>query len=109
MEPTGPTATDAAYRGIAVPYADIIELLRDATGADDAWAAALGPAVRLDGDLFLDSLSVSAFADRLRARYGDGVDLLGHITTLDIDAIIDLSIADVTSYVISAYLSAGRG
>ncbi|WP_432840601.1 hypothetical protein [Dactylosporangium sp. CA-092794] len=80
----------------------VAELLREATGEDAEWLARLGPATRLDGDLFVDSLELTAFAERLAARFGPGVDLAGHIAGLGLDALLRLSIADVASYVDAA-------
>jgi acyl carrier protein len=98
-------SAERAEPAASVPCGDIIELLRDATGADAAWAAAIGPTTRLDGDLFLDSLAVTALAGSLQARYGARIDLLAHVAALDIDQIIELSVADVASYVSSQAVS----
>ncbi|WP_432988973.1 phosphopantetheine-binding protein [Dactylosporangium sp. CA-233914] len=77
----------------------VVELLREVTGEDAEWLAGLGPATRLDGDLFLDSLELAALSERLAARFGPGVDLAGHIAGLELEALLGLSVADVSSYV----------
>ena len=78
---------------------EIIELVRQATSEDVAWAAGLGPDTRLDGDLLMDSLEVAALAASLRDRYNGGFDLVAYVGTLDVDGIIDLTIADVARHV----------
>jgi acyl carrier protein len=78
---------------------EIAGLLRDAVGEDGAWQAGIGPHTRLDGDLFLDSVELAALSAALRRRYGDQVDLAGHVAGLDIDAIIDLTLAQVADLV----------
>lgn len=78
---------------------EILILLKDAIGEDDAWLAGAGPDTRLDGDLLLDSIEMAAFAQRLAARYGAEVDLLGHVSSLDVDGIVALSVADVAALV----------
>ncbi|MBR7835555.1 hypothetical protein KDL01_19925 [Actinospica durhamensis] len=78
---------------------EIADLLCAALGQDTAWRAALGPATRLDGELFLDSLELAAFGAALTARYGEPVDLPAYVAGLDIDAIIELTLAQVAEYV----------
>jgi acyl carrier protein len=77
----------------------VAELLREVTGEDAAWLAGIGPATRLDGDLFLDSLELAALGDRLAAAYGPGVDLPGYVAGLDFEALLELTVGDVSSYV----------
>jgi acyl carrier protein len=77
----------------------VAELLREVTGEDRQWAAGIGPGTRLDGDLFLDSLEVAALHERLAARFGPGVDLAGFVAGLDFEALLSLTVADVSSYV----------
>jgi hypothetical protein len=79
--------------------ATVAELLREVTGESAEWLAGLGPATRLDGDLFLDSLEVAALGEGLAARYGPAVDLAGFLAGLQFEALLELSIADVASYV----------
>ncbi|MET7396054.1 phosphopantetheine-binding protein [Dactylosporangium sp. NPDC005572] len=82
----------AAQRAVA-------ELLREVTGEDAEWLAGLGPATRLDGDLFLDSVELVALSEALAARFGPAVDLAGHVAGLDFDALLTLTLADVADYV----------
>jgi acyl carrier protein len=77
----------------------VAELLREVTGEDEAWLSGIGPATRLDGDLFLDSLELTALGARLAAVYGPGVELLAFVAGLDLEALLGLSVADVASYV----------
>jgi len=82
--------------------ADIAALLREVTGEDDGWQAGIRPDSRLDGDLRLDSVEVAALGVALRHRYGDRVDFVGFVATLDIDQLIALTVADVADYVARA-------
>ena len=77
----------------------VVELLREVTGEDAEWVAGIGPDTRVDGDLFVDSIELLALSARLAERFGPAVDLAGHIAGLDLDALLRLTIADVTSYV----------
>jgi acyl carrier protein len=83
----------------SVLVGEIAGLLREVTGEDAEWSAALGPRTRLDGDLFVDSVELAALSDALRSRYGGRVDLAGHVADLDLDGIIALSLGDVADLV----------
>jgi acyl carrier protein len=79
--------------------AEITQMLVDVTGEDAAWGAAITPATELEGDLRLESIEVVALADRLRARYGEAIDLPAFYAELDIDQLIGLTVGDVVDYV----------
>ncbi|HEU5356546.1 MAG TPA: hypothetical protein VFU65_18885 [Actinocrinis sp.] len=82
--------------------AQIAALLREITGEDEQWLAALGPHTRLDADLLLESVELAQLGDALAGRYGEQVDLVGHVATLELDEILAFTIADVAVYVASA-------
>ena len=88
--------------------AQIAALLREITGEDEQWLAALGPRTRLDADLLLESVELAELGDALARRYGERVDLVGHVATLELDQIIALSIADVAAYVAARTTGGGR-
>jgi hypothetical protein len=81
--------------------AQIGALLREVTGEGEQWLAALGPHTCLDADLLLESVELAELGDALARRYGEQVDLVGHVATLELDQIIALTIADVAAYVAS--------
>lgn len=68
------------------------------TGEDEQWAATVTPASRLEGDLRLESVEVTALAERIREAYGERADLMAFLAELDIDQLIALTVADVISY-----------
>ena len=87
--------------------AQVAALLREVTGEDEQWLAALGPRTRLDADLLLESVELAELGDALARRYGEQVDLAGHVASLDLDQIIEFTIADVAAYVATC-LAGGR-
>lgn len=76
---------------------ELAGMLRDVTGEDERWAAAVTPASRLEDDLRLESVEVTALGEALRARWG--VDLPGYLAGLDLDQLIDLTVGDLARLV----------
>lgn len=91
-----------------VTAADMAAAIAAATGDESLRSASIRSATRLEGDLFLDSLDLVALGAVLRDTYGTGVDLVGYVSGLDIDEIIELSVGDVTDYVNRSRLEASR-
>jgi acyl carrier protein len=81
------------------PTAEVLRLLGEVLGEDEGWAGSADPLLRLDGDLFLESVELAELSEALRARFGEQVDLAGMVAGLDLDAIIALTVADVAAYV----------
>jgi acyl carrier protein len=78
---------------------DIARALAAAIGDESLLSAGLSAATRLEGDLCLDSLDLTAVGALLRERYGTAVDLTGYVAGLDIDEIIELTVGEVARYV----------
>ncbi|MFC0530784.1 acyl carrier protein [Phytohabitans kaempferiae] len=76
---------------------ELAAVLRDVTGEDERWAAAVTPESRLEDDLRLESVEVAALGEALRARWG--VDLPAYLAGLDLDELIDLSVGDLARLV----------
>lgn len=89
--------------GLARPVAELVrpvaDLLREVVGEDDAWLDAVTPGTRVDAGLLVESHELAAWSLALSERYGERVDLAGHVAQLGIDQIIDLTVADVAAYV----------
>jgi hypothetical protein len=78
---------------------DIVGALAAATGDESLLSAGLNAATRLEPDLRMDSLELTALCAVLRDRYGTAVDLAGYVAGLDIDQLIGLTVGDVAAYV----------
>jgi acyl carrier protein len=81
-------------------YAELVALLAQVTGEDAAWVAGVRSDSRLDGDLLLDSIELAALGEKLRERYGRGVDLAAYLAGLDLDQLIDLTVGDLVDHVV---------
>ncbi|MEQ1507957.1 MAG: phosphopantetheine-binding protein [Myxococcota bacterium] len=79
--------------------ATMTELLREVVG--DAWASEveIGMDTSFSNDLELESIELVALAEKVQARYGADVDFVGWLSTLDLDAIIALTVGDVVGFV----------
>lgn len=84
---TGAVAADSD------PLREIVAMLREVTGEDEAWASRVNPATLLDQDLLLESFEVADLHERMRARFD--VDLLGFLANRDLDGILELRVADL--------------
>jgi acyl carrier protein len=87
---------------------EVIGLLRQVVGVDPRWADRVIPSARLDQDLRMDSLEVTALAGLLRDTYGDHVDLAAFLAGLDFDALVALTVADLAGFVRDRGAGAGR-
>jgi hypothetical protein len=79
--------------------AELAGMLRDVSGEDEGWAAGITRATRLEGDLRLESIELTALGELLRDRYGGRVDLAAYVAGLDIDQIIGLTVGDLMAYI----------
>ena len=78
---------------------EVIALLRQVIGEDPGWAERVTPSARLDQDLRLDSLEVTALAALLQGTYGNEVDLAAFLAGLDFDQLVALTVGDLAGYV----------
>jgi acyl carrier protein len=66
------------------------------------------PAARLDQDLRMDSLEMTALAAALEEAYGDRVDLAAFVAGLDFDDLVGLTVADLAAHVRACHAGEGR-
>src|SRR5215469_1848152 len=76
---------------------EVIALLRQVIGDDPRWADRVTPAARLDQDLRMDSLEMTALAAGLGKAYGDRVDLAAFLAGLEFDQLVAVTVADVAA------------
>jgi acyl carrier protein len=78
---------------------EVIALLRQVIGEDPLWADRVVPSARLDANLRMDSLEMTALAAALEKAYGDRVDLPAFLAGLEFDQLVALTVADLAGYV----------
>lgn len=87
---------------------EVIGLVRQLIGGDRRWADRVVPSARLDADLRMDSLEMTALAAALEQAYGDRVDLPAFLAGLDFDQLVALTVADLAAYVGTCGVGQGR-
>jgi acyl carrier protein len=86
---------------------EFANLLRTVTGDTGEWDAAITPNARLEGDLALESVDLAALGELLRDAYG--ADLGGYFAELDIDQLIELTVADLVAWLARHRMSGDTG
>jgi hypothetical protein len=79
-------------------FLELCGILRDVTGEGAEWIAAITPNDRLEVDLGLESIELTALGELLTARYGNRVNLPVYYAQLEIDEIIGLTVGDLVGY-----------
>ncbi|REE95370.1 acyl carrier protein [Thermomonospora umbrina] len=79
--------------------AEVAGMLAEVVGHDFLAAAGVGRATRFTEDLALESIEFVALAERVRGRYGDGIDLPGFLAGLDLDRLAELAVGDLVGHI----------
>ncbi|HEY1621974.1 MAG TPA: hypothetical protein VGG25_30425 [Streptosporangiaceae bacterium] len=96
------TVEPARGQASALVLAALPAILAEVTGESAQWTAAVAPDSRLETDLDIESVELTALSLALARAYGDEVDLAGYVAGLGIDEILALTVADVAAYVAGA-------
>ena len=74
-------------------------LVREVIGEGWADELEIGPETSFSEDLELESIELVALAEKMQARYGEGVDFVGWLADKDLDAIIGLTVGEVVEFI----------
>ena len=66
---------------------------------DDLGEEPIGLETRFSEDLELESIEFVALAERLQEHYGEAVDFVGWISSLELDRIIALQVGDLVRFI----------
>ena len=86
---------------------DVTEMVREVLLDYGEWTGPIAPNARLDADLGMQSVELSALQSRLEQRWGAGADLEPLLRTLDLSGLAELSVAAVAGWL--ATRPAGTG
>ncbi len=82
-------------------------MLTDIIGAEYALGLDIGMDTSFDADLELESIEFVRLAAMLKERYGDRVDFVGFLATMERDEIIGLTTGEVVTYIASCFALSG--
>ena len=87
--------------------AEVRAILIEIIGAEYAMSLHIGMDTSFDADLELESIEFVRLAMRLTERYGDRVDFVAFLATKDLDAIIEMKIGELVTYIANRLALAG--
>lgn len=53
-------------------------------------------------DLEMDSIEIVSFSEKVKLHFGEAIDFTGWLSSLDLDQLIDLKIADIVNYILTS-------
>ncbi|MGH9214322.1 MAG: acyl carrier protein [Acidimicrobiales bacterium] len=96
-QPNGSSeATTAAVLGV------VTHMLIDVIGPEYLIGLDIDLDTAFDADLELESLEFVGLAERLLAHYGEEVDFVAWLATMELDEIIDLTVGDLVAFIVAA-------
>lgn len=79
----------------------IAGFIREIIGEDYVEDIDIDPETTFADDLEMESIEIVEFAEKIREYYGDSVDFARWISGMELDDIINLTIGEVTDYIVS--------
>lgn len=79
----------------------VARLLREVIGEDWVDEVEIGPGTSFSEDLELESIEFVALAEQLQAVYGDRVDFVGWLSSMELDEIIGLRVGQLVDHVVA--------
>lgn len=84
-------------------YQVLKQFIIDIIGEDVAEEIEITPKSAFTKDLEMDSIEIVAFAEKVKAKYGDGIDFTTWLSEMDLDDLINLKIEDIINYIADEY------
>lgn len=81
-------------------FAEMKQYISDIIGADIVEELDVTKESNFTKDLEMDSIEIVAFAEKVRAKYGDTIDFAGWLSTMDLDQLINLKLDDIINYIV---------
>lgn len=80
-------------------FHQVAEFVREIVGDEAGTTLTISPASVFTDDLEMDSIEIVQFAERIKAHYGERVNLVDWLSTMELDRIIRLSLGEVAGYI----------
>lgn len=78
---------------------EVVRMIEEVVGEDVLLGMEVTPDTTFSDDLGLESIEFVALADKLRARYGDRVDLVAFLGDMDIDQIMAMTVGQLVDHI----------
>ncbi|MFQ9316728.1 phosphopantetheine-binding protein [uncultured Dysgonomonas sp.] len=76
------------------------QFISDIIGADIAEELDITQNSNFTKDLEMDSIELVAFAEKVRVKYGTGIDFPKWLSAMDLDQIVKLNIGDIVNFIV---------
>ncbi|MGH9122757.1 MAG: acyl carrier protein [Acidimicrobiales bacterium] len=83
----------------SVVLAEVTAVIHAVLGSDELVGIEIGLDTSFQEDLEVESIEFVAMSERLIHRYGDQVDFVGWMASMELDEIIALTVGDLVRYV----------
>lgn len=80
-------------------FLELKQFIVDIIGTDVAEEIEITPASSFTSDLEMDSIEIVAFAEKVKAKYGQGIDFAAWLSEMDLDDLVKLKIEDIINYI----------
>ena len=80
--------------------ADVAEIVREVIGEEWSTDVAIEMETSFSQDLELESIEFVALAERIKARYGKGVDFAGWLGSMDLKQILALRVGQLVELIV---------
>lgn len=80
-------------------FLELKQFITDIIGIDVAEEIEITPASTFTKDLEMDSIEIVAFAEKVKAKYGAGVDFATWFSSMDLDDLVNLKLEDIINFI----------
>ena len=80
-------------------FDEVADIVREVIGEDFLLEQEITPATSFSEDLALESIEFVELSERLQQRFGQRANLATYIAGMDIDAIMDITVGELTVYI----------
>ena len=85
-----------------VLFEELKQFISDIIGADIVEELDVNRESNFTRDLEMDSIEIVAFAEKVKVKYGQGLDFAGWLSAMSLEQLIDLKIGDIVDFIVDA-------
>ena len=83
-------------------FADLKQFVTDIIGEDVVEELDVNPQSIFTKDLEMDSIEIVSFAEKVREKYGEGIDFEVWLSSMEMDELINLSLERIVNFIADA-------